>query len=528
MIHATVTNSHQHPVLYTFLMALALVSFSFLLQGNIDLNLADEGILWYGTIRTADGDIPTIDFRSKDPGRYYWTAGWSLIFGQGIMALRLSVALFQVIGLTFGLLAARRVFKNWWVLGLVGLLLLAWMNNFYQWARLFEPSLAMAAVYIALCLIEKPVFKRYFFSGVFVGLAAFMGRNHGLYTFLAFFLLILFIWIKLKQDKLLKRYGVWLAGIIVGYIPVLFMLAFIPGMFEKYFFDKVLPILRSGFTNTNLHLPVPWPWFFDYTQLDLLTGVSSFFTGFFFLLLPIFYIFIITWLFLSRSSDVRNHSLLIASSFVGIFYMHHAFDRADITHLEESIHPFLLGFVALLYTSVLSHHKSLAVSLAVLILTGTVFAMIIPANPYIQKVRFKEQLIKYSINGDQLWLRKEQAAYIETIKHLVAQYVPQDEGLFIAPHSPGLYPILQRKAPVYHPWPLNPGSRDKQVEMIQDLIKNKVNWAILADTALDGRDELRFRHTYPMVWQHLMTNFEPIETPQLPTNEQFLRRKVPL
>ncbi len=518
-------NSPQHPVLYTFLIALALVSFSFLLQANIGLNMADEGILWYGTIRTADGDIPTVDFRSKDPGRYYWTAGWSLIFGQGIMALRLSVALFQVIGLSLGLLAARRVAKNWWVLGLVGLLLLVWMQP--PW-KLFESSLAMAAVYIAVCLIEEPVFKRYFFSGVFVGLAAFMGRNHGLYTFLAFFLLILFIWIKLKQDRLLKRYGAWLAGIIVGYIPMLFMLAFIPGMFKFFLFRKVLNNFKSGFTKTNIPLPVPWPWTIDYSQSDLLTSASNFFIGFFFLLLPIFYSLVITWSFLSRSRDVRRHSLLIASSFVGIFYLHHAFSRADLPHLTQSIHPFLLGFVTLLYTLILGNHKSLAVSLAVLIFTGTVFALILPANPYIQRLRAEDPFISYSIDGDLLWLPKDQVAYIDTVRKLVAQHVGTHEGLFIAHHSPALYPILHRKAPVYDPWPLNPRSKDKQVEMIQDLIKNKVNWVILADIALDGRDELRFRHTHPLVWQYLMTKFEPIETPELPSNEQFLRRKVPL
>ncbi|MGH7799266.1 MAG: hypothetical protein ACREOW_01380 [Thermodesulfobacteriota bacterium] len=169
-------------------MALVLVIISFLLQGNIGLNLADEDILWYGTIRTAFGEIPILDFSSKDPGRYYWTAGWSFIFGQGIMDLRLSVALFQVIGLTLGLLAARRVVKNWWVLGLVGLLLLAWM--YPRW-KLFDSSLAMAAVYMAVRLIERPELKRYFYSGVFVGLTAFMGRNHGLYNFLAFFIIIL-------------------------------------------------------------------------------------------------------------------------------------------------------------------------------------------------------------------------------------------------------------------------------------------------------------------------------------------------
>src|SRR3990172_3973521 len=455
MIDTKIAKSHRHLVCYTFLMALALVSFSFLLQGNIGLNLADEGFLWYGTIQTADGKIPILDFRSKDPGRYYWTAGWSLIFGQGIMDLRLSVALFQVIGLTLGLLAARRVITNWWILGLLGLLLLACMH---PWGKLFDSCVAMAAVYIAIYLIELPIFHRYFFSGVFVGLAAFFGRNHGLYIFLAFFSLIFFIWFRQKQGNLFKLYILWLLGIVVGYIPMLFMMIFIPGMFETYLFGNVLRHFKNGFTAGSLPLPISWPWTIDYIQLDLLAKAEYFFYSLFSLLLPIFYISTITWLVLSRSSDLRSHSLLIASSFVGVFYMHHAFDRADLAHLDESIHPFLLGFVAFLYTLILVNHKGLVVSLAVLIFMGTVFAMIIPANPYVRKVRAENPFIPYSITGNQLWLPKEQAAYIETIKHLVAQYVPQDEGLFIAPHFPALYPILNRKAPVYDPWPLRPRS----------------------------------------------------------------------
>ncbi len=522
----TADKSQQHEVLYTLLIALVLVSLSFLLQANIGLNLADEGYVWYGTIRTAAGDIPMLDFRSYDPGRYYWGAAWGLIFGQGIMAFRLSLAMFQVIGLTLGLLAARRVVKNWWVLGFVGLLLLVWMQNMYHWQKLFEPSVAMAAVYIAVCLIEEPVSKRYFFSGLFVGLAALMGRNHGLYTFLAFFMLILFMWLKEKQSNILRRYGVWSAGIIAGYIPMLLMLLFVSGMYDA-FLVKVLKHLKNGFIHTNIFLPVPWPWTVDYTQLDILNGASSFFLGLFFLVIPIFYVFSIIWSLRCKSSDVQRNSLLIASSFVGIFYLHHAFSRADLPHLDESIHPFLLGSVALLYTLILHHHKGLAVGLVVLILTGTVFAMIVTDNPYMFKLRFNDQLIQYSINGDQLWLPKDQADYIDIVKRLVAQHVAPREGLLIAPFSPGLYAILKLKAPVYDTYLLHRETIDKQKIMIQDLTNNRVNWVLLRDVALDGRDDLRFRNTHSLVWRYIMTNFEPVETPQLPSNEQFLRRNIP-
>ncbi len=133
--------------------------------------------------------------------------------------------------------------------------------------------------------------------------------------------------------------------------------------------------------------------------------------------------------------------------------------------------------------------------------------------------------MQYSIAGNQLWLSKHQATYIDAVRRLVDQHVAADDGLFIAPHSPGLYPILQRESPVYNSYMLFPETKVKQEKIIQNLIKHKVNWAILTDIALDGRDELRFRHTHSLVWEYLMINFEPMETPNLPSNEQFLRRK---
>ena len=50
-------------VLYIVLLALMLVSFQFLLQENIGLNLADEGYLWYGAVRTVRGNGQCVDPR---------------------------------------------------------------------------------------------------------------------------------------------------------------------------------------------------------------------------------------------------------------------------------------------------------------------------------------------------------------------------------------------------------------------------------------------------------------------------------
>jgi hypothetical protein len=504
---------------YVFLLALALVGILFLLQENIDLNLADEGFLWYGAIQTTQGYIPLTDFQAYDPGRYYWIAAWFTLFGQDIMALRLAVALFQVLGLTLGLLAAKRVVANWWLLALIGVVLLVWM---FPRHKLFEPSLAMASVYLAVRLLEKPTSRQYFISGVFVGLAAFFGRNHGLYSFAAFFLLILFLWFKRPEGSLFAQIVFWLSGIIVGYAPMWLMWFFIPGMFSD-FIGWVVAL--SGRGSSNLSLPVPWPWMVDYTQTDLISGLSGFFVGFFFLLLPLLYLGAAASILLTRPEDIQRRSLLIASTCVGIFYMHYAFSRADLGHLAQGIHPFLLGLVALPQAFRFERRqKVVGAGLATLCL-ATILA-IIPANPYWQKLKANPPFVSYNISGRQLWLRQEQAAYIEAVKQVVTQHIGSAEELLIAPHSPTLYPILQRQSPIWETYLLFPETEERQREIIQVLEARQVNWAILADSALDSRDELRFRNTHPLVWQYLMNKFEPVETPGLPVNQYLLHRRV--
>ena len=81
-----------------------LVTIFFMWQGHLGFSLWDEGYLWYGAQRVLQGEIPIRDFQSYEPGRYYWAATFMYLFGDnGIMALRVSVAIFQAIGVFVGL-----------------------------------------------------------------------------------------------------------------------------------------------------------------------------------------------------------------------------------------------------------------------------------------------------------------------------------------------------------------------------------------------------------------------------------------
>ncbi len=59
------------------------------------------------------GGVPIRDFCSYDPGRYYCSAALMALQGSnGIVALRVAVAIFQIIGLFVGLVLIARNLKK--------------------------------------------------------------------------------------------------------------------------------------------------------------------------------------------------------------------------------------------------------------------------------------------------------------------------------------------------------------------------------------------------------------------------------
>ncbi|HLE17861.1 MAG TPA: hypothetical protein VI728_06220 [Syntrophales bacterium] len=503
--HTRINSSKD--IVKTAFIALALVGLSFWLQGNIGLNLADEGFLWYGTLHTADGQVPLRDFQSYDPGRYYWGALWSYVLGDGIMALRASTAIFQALGLFLGLLAARRVIRSYWLLALFGLLLVVWMHPRH---KLFEPAIALSAVFFAVRLIERPELARYFLSGVFIGLAAFFGRNHGLYLFSAFAAIIVLIRFKLGAAASLRKTSAWLAGIAVGFFPMVLMFIFVPGFLSKYI-EWAFLIMRVG---ANLSLPIPLPW----NDSDL----YSLSMGLLFISMPLLFISGFIWALASKEAEIKTTALFISSAAVGIFYMHHAFARADIGHLAQAIHPFLLSVVAL-PALLKGRARSFSAILAGAFLLLTAAFTISRETPCLMKA--KGDFVQYEIGGDSLWISRDTASQIESVKAVAAMAGPQ-EGIFIAPHWPTMYCILGRQSPLWQIYFVFPEMPENEKKMIEELNVNNVQWVILGDIALDGRDELRFRNTHPLMWKYFNEDFRAVQGHGLPEGYELFKRQV--
>ena len=496
------------------LLAISLVLLSEVLQENIGLNLYDEGFLWNGVLRTANGKIPIRDFKSYDPGRFFWSAAWTKIFGRGILGIRRSVSVFQCLGLWLGMLAAGSAVDSVWQLCLIGILLTWWMQPRH---KRFDHALSLIAVFFAVTIIENPTPPFFFLSGVFVGLAAFMGRNHGAYCLASFFIIIAFIWFKIERIDLLSSYGIWLAGIVLGYSPMLVMWIFIPKMFRTYWLDKILVIFRRG--TANLPRPIPWPWRIEYSNLCLLDRISNFFLGLHFLLLPVFYLGAVLSVLISQ--PFQGCSLLVASSFVGFFYMHHAFSRADVSHLCESIQPFLLGVAAVIVNQ---PQNFLTAGIWTLLLISGFFTAK-PLVPLMDKLDKRKKFVPYTLHGEKLWIPEYQASFLDCVRQFVDRNLHSNDLIFIAPIYSMLYPIFQRETPVYSDYLLFPETETKQNEIIATLTKRGVNWAFVYDFPLDGRDDLRFKNTHPHVWEYILQEFELVETRCLPENHCFYKRK---
>ena len=506
----------------------------FLLQGNAGFNPADEGFLWYGTIRTAFGEVPIRDFQSYEPGRYYWGALWfKVLRNDGIMALRISQAVFQFVGLSLALLLLRRVLNSWFPLIFAAIILLRWM---YPMWKIYEPVILIAAIYFAVLIIEKPSRLRYLLAGIFIGLAGFFGRNHGLYCGVAFVLLLFYLNWTGDKRVFLQRLGVLSIGVVIGYLPMLLMFAFVPG-FLSHFKTEVFFNLSYG---SNHPLPVPWPWRQSYGSVGAREVINRATIGVLYLVLPAFYLFALARLFLRRTGNV--HPIFIASAFLGVVYLHYTFDRPSLPYVAWTIPPFIFGLIALPSSFFSDNRKKLQIAVWSILVLFTVTALEMSRENYFT-IKMKgfvkakvlrrygadftqamnaQGLVKTDVRGDSLWVLTDTATMIGRIKTIDQNLVGPNEQILIAPYMPGLYAVLQKRSPLWLTYFLASRRHDEQEPMVQELERKRVSWALVCHHYMDDRPELEFRQTHNVIWEYLVKNFD--RTNLNPTCELMHRR----
>jgi len=512
---STTSSSSRTRALAAGLLAASACTALYLLLGDVKLGLLDEGYLWYGVARAVEGQVPMRDFQAYDPGRYYWCVAWSKLFGEGLLGMRAALAVFRALGLACGLLAIGRVVSRTWALVPACLLLLAWM---FPGHKVFEAGLSMIAVWVGVLLIEKPTLRRHLCVGVFVGLAGWFGRNHGLYTAVSFTLLSLYLSWKEGSGERFRRLATLAGGIFIGYAPGWIMLLFVPG-FAAGLYESTVLILDKG---VNVPRPFPWPW---RTTADGLLGLSALgnvarSTIFLltFLTLPVCILLALR----TPVEKLRSRACFIAATFVGMTYLHHASVRSDLLHLAECVHPLLILFIALPCTYGSRRWPGLVLWILLALVT---FQAVAEKHPLVARLTGEQDLVEYPIAGDTLRIKSNRAVYLARLEESVARHVGPEQELYIGPSRPMLYQVLGRRSPswwISFFWQM---SDEEQRRIIEELEERSVNWALIIDMPIDRREDLRFANATPLLWNYFRQSFQEVPVSLPGTNRLYRRRR---
>ncbi len=414
------------------LVSAALCIFWFLITAHLGLNLWDEGYLWHDTYRTLHGGVPVRDFRSYDPGRYYWGAFWCSVLGEGIFSLRISIAILHFLGMVLGLLVARRVVRTTWGLVSVGVFFLAWL---YPRDKTFEHALVLASILCAVRLIENPRLSRHFLAGVLVGVAAFFGKNLGVFFAVTFVSLIWFVGGRSRTGDMTSRFGLLIAGVVMGYLPMVGMVAFVPG-FATSFLDSVVRL--AGPSAPVKPLPIPFPWTASFSPFS---GAPSegFLLGCAFLVAVAFYSAVAYQICVLGRCIPSACAVVVGSFFVGFPLFVYFFSRADFAHFAICVSPLFLGLIG--YKCLLGTDKRLWWRPVLAVLCAGLFAIGVMSSPEVRLVMQRiaptvtgtGQLVQCQVLDDTLWLEPEKARRIETLRSLLGSRVGHESRILIAP-----------------------------------------------------------------------------------------------
>jgi len=489
---------------FSILASVTAVLCLFLFQGSVGINLADEGFLWYGAQRVLAGEIPFMDFQSYDPGRYYWCALFMGIFSNdGIISLRFSVAVFQAIGLAVGVYLVFSSCKNntkAFVLFAL-LILLLWM---FPRHKLFDISLSILLIGVLTHLVRKPTFWSYGLAGLFVGLTATFGRNHGVYGIIGSVGVIAWLNIFPFTGKaLFKNTTSWITGMMIGFLPILIMMVFITG-FGSAFADSVLQLFELK--ATNISLPVPWPWEVEFNNIQVGNAIQEVLVGFFFIAILVFGAVSIVWICVIKARKKPIPHAVVAASCLSLPYAHYAFSRADVGHLALGIFPFLIGCIVLIGTL----RPKPKWSLIVLLLTSSFWVMH-SRHPGWKRIT-GNHIVDTVVYGSNLQINANKAHNIKWISDLFEQHVSTNGSILVTPSWPGAYAFLGQKSPVweiYALWPRPPKFENAEIGRLKT---SNPELLFVMEWALDGRDDLRFSNTHPLTYTYITDNYALFES----------------
>jgi hypothetical protein len=484
---------------------------AFLLDGHKGFTLMDEGYLWYGVQRTVLGDMPLRDFMSYDPARYYWAAALVNLFGgPSIVAVRAATAAFFAAAVALAIWLVWEALKEcaWRRLALALVaapLCLLWGM---PWWKQYDEAMSIMLVASMAYLLSQPIAWRFFLHGVIVGIAAMFGRNHGIYGVLACLIAFPFLMFSRERPVWHRCVPAWMGGLLAGFSPILLALL-CDHRFLLMFWDSLRFVLFE-YKSTNIPLPIPWPWTLPTPSLSTYMGMRLWLTGSFYVMMPLLCLGGLVKLIHTQVREGRlTYPIFAACLFTALPYLNVAYSRADVPHLAQSIFPLILAVLCVPWQGRYANWLG-AISAGVLVVVSVCVAL--PLHPaYAAETNTDWRFA--NVSGDRLLMESGVADSVEDIQRIATRYRGKDDTVLSVPIWPGLYALLGVKSPVYEIYPLFPRSNAFQQQEIERLIQAKPSIVFFDDVGVDGRNDMRYGSTHPLMTQYIEQHYREIPSP---------------
>ena len=483
-------------------LALALPLLAFALQGRYGLSLLDEGFVWYGAQRVLAGEVPLRDFQAYDIGRYYWSAAWMLLAGHdGIVPLRAGNAVLAACTVALAaVLVGSRPRQPVWAVALAAVCFAAWMVPDFKVADNFAALLLVAGLARAL---HRNAPRRWAELGVCLGVAATIGINHGLYGTVAVALALVG---RAAVGSARPGWRGMLAlglGSALGYAPVLACHFMVPG-FTVAFVDSIRMLFETGTTNLALPLPrlsavfrLEGQRLGQALRESVLALVAIAATGFVLLCL---------WrLWRDRASPqaLAKNPAFAAAVLLCVPYAHYAYSRTDFVHTAVTLMPVL---IAVWTYPARDASRARRAALAFVVLCT---ALLVPPEHRGYPALAGRPLHALPVRGEVLKVDPLTADELRLLQRLADAHAPGQRAFYAVPYWPGAYAALGRRSPTWEIYALFSARPERQRREIERLEAADIGFAVVSGWRIDGRTDLGFENTHPLIAQHLRRCLRP-------------------
>ena len=123
---------------------------------------------------------------------------------------------------------------------------------------------------------------------------------------------------------------------------------------------------------------------------------------------------------------------------------------------------------------------------------------------------FNQHCVDIKVAEDQLKVDGGTATNLAALNKLAEEFVPGDRTFITAPFWSGAYAALGRKSPMWEIFASTPRSAAFQQAEIERIKAANPGFAVIDDSPFDGREDLRFHNTHPLIDQYIRDNFEPL------------------